>query len=186
MEPNPGTLLVEDARVIFRNFAGKEGMYNREGDRNFCLLLDEGLAEQLHEDGWNVKALKAREPGDPPQPYIQIAVSYKIRPPKVTLVTESTMTKTPLGEEEVAILDWIDIKKIDLILNPYPWSVNGKSGIKAYLKTLYVVLMEDELDLKYRELEDLPARAGRAIEGHWEGNDWIEGEVIEERKAIEA
>lgn len=179
MTTSTGTLLVEDARIIFRNFSGKEGKYNREGDRNFCLLLDPDIAERLDRDGWNVKALRAREDGDPEQPYIQVSVQYKGKPPKVTLVTSKG--KTALSEDECEILDWIDIEKVDLILNPYEWSVNGKSGVKAYLKTLYVVIHEDELDIKYRELEDLPARAGRAIEAV----NYIEGEIIEDRKAIE-
>ena len=173
MENNRGTLTIENARVVFRNFEGKEGKYNRQGDRNFCVLLDEDLAERLHRDGWNVKALRAREEGDPDQPYIQVSVQFKGRPPKITLVTSKG--KTALSEDECEVLDWIDVDTIDLILNPYPWSVNGKSGIKAYLKTLYVVVHEDYLDMKYRELDDLPARAGRAIEA---APDYIEGEVI--------
>lgn len=167
------TLTIEDARIIFRNFAGKEGKYNREGDRNFCLLLDEDLAERLHRDGWNVKSLRAREEGDPEQPYIPVSVEYSKKPPKIVLVTWNG--KTTLTEDECEIIDWIDIKKIDLILNPYDWAVNGKTGIKAYLNTLYVVVQENELDMKYRDLEELPARAGRAIEA---APDWIEGEVV--------
>lgn len=37
--PQDNTILLEDVRIIFRNFAGREGMYNREGDRNFAVLL---------------------------------------------------------------------------------------------------------------------------------------------------
>ena len=54
-------VLIDDARIIFRNFAGKEGMYNREGDRNFSVILPPDLADQLAKDGWNVKWLKARD-----------------------------------------------------------------------------------------------------------------------------
>ena len=61
-----GQLMIENAKIIFRNFAGKEGMYNAEGDRNFCVLLEDDLAEQLVKDGWNVKTLRAREEDDVP------------------------------------------------------------------------------------------------------------------------
>ena len=30
---------VDSKAIRFRNFAGKAGQYNAEGDRNFCLLL---------------------------------------------------------------------------------------------------------------------------------------------------
>ncbi len=37
MPANDNTVLMEGVRIIFRNFSGKEGQYNREGDRNFAV-----------------------------------------------------------------------------------------------------------------------------------------------------
>jgi hypothetical protein len=34
-------------------------------------------------------------------------------------------------------------------VRPYAWDVNGKTGVKAYLKTLFVTIDEDALELKY-------------------------------------
>lgn len=162
MPPNDGMLVIEDARLIFRNFAGKEGRYNREGDRNFCVLLDEQTAQAMERDGWNVKALRAREEDDPEQPYIQVSVGFKIRPPRVILITHGG--RTLIDEDTIEILDWLDIKTVDLTIRPYQWSVGGKDGIKAYLKTMYLTIHEDPLDLKYADVESLPARAGRVHE----------------------
>lgn len=170
-----GTLLIEDARIIFRNFAGKEGKYNREGDRNFCVLLDPPLAERMWMDDWNVKTLHGREADDPEQPYIQVSVGFKNRPPKMVMVTSKG--RTTLAEDECEIFDWVDIKTVDLIIRPYKWDVSGKTGIKAYLKTIVVVIEEDELELKYANLEELPSRSGKVLElpaGHEDRT--IEGE----------
>jgi hypothetical protein len=47
------------------------------------------------------------------------------------------------------MLDWAEFENIDLIVSGYDWDVNGKQGTKAYLKKMYVTLVEDELDRKY-------------------------------------
>jgi hypothetical protein len=146
------TVTIENARLIFRNFAGKEGQYNREGDRSFGVLLDDDIASLMAQDGWNVKWLKAREEGEKEQAYLSVSVNFGYRPPKIVLIT--TKGKTFLDEEMVETLDWADIAVADMIVRPYYWDVNGKTGVKAYLHALYVTINEDELELKYADLED--------------------------------
>lgn len=147
MADNRNNVTIENARLIFLNFAGKEDKYNREGDRNFSVILPPAVAAQMANDGWNVKALPGREEGEEDTPYIQVAVSYKNRPPKVILITSSS--RTPLTEDTVETLDYTEMENVDLILTPYVWEVNDKTGIKAYLKTMYVTVEEDDLDRKY-------------------------------------
>jgi len=156
MARNDNTLVIENARIIFRNFSGREGMYNREGDRNFGVLLDEQLAKEMSEDGWNVKWLKPREEGEPEQAYIQVSVNFKGRPPRVVMI--SSRGRTNLGEHEVELLDWADISTADLIMRPYEWAVNDKHGIKAYLQSIFVTIEEDALELKYAEIDDAAER----------------------------
>lgn len=144
----PGTLTLEGARIVFRNFGGKEGMYNREGNRNFAVLIDdEDVERQLKRDGWNVKYLNARDEDEVDQPYLQVSVNFKGRPPTVVMI--NSRGRTDLSEDEVEILDWVDIANVDMILNPYEWNVSGKSGVKAYAKSIFVTVDENELDLKY-------------------------------------
>lgn len=146
------TFQVDDARLMFRNFAGKEGKYNREGDRNFSVALDQESADRMAADGWNVKYLDAREEGDTDTPYIQVGVGYKTRPPRIVLI--SSKGRTNLDEEGVEVLDWVSIAKVDLIARAYEWEVNGKAGIKAYLQTMFVTIEEDELERRYAMQED--------------------------------
>lgn len=141
------TVLVEDARIIFRNFAGKEGQYNREGDRNFAVVLPEDVATEMLADGWNVRYLEPREEGDVPTPYVSVAVNFANRPPRIVLLTSAA--RSHLGEDTVEVLDWCDIKIADLIMRGYDWNVNDKSGTKAYLQSLFVTINEDALERKY-------------------------------------
>lgn len=146
-------IVIEGARIGFRNFTGEEGKFNRKGDRNFCVFFDDNeLAVQLEEDGWNMKWLDAREEGDQPQPYLQVSVAYNQIPPNVILITGQG--KTRLDEETVNMLDWAEIENTDIIINPYNWEVNGKTGVKAYLRSMYVTIREDEFASKYYDVPD--------------------------------
>lgn len=148
------TLVLEDVRLILRNFSGNEGMYNREGERNFGIILpDDDTAGYLEECGYNVKYLKPSEEGDPPTPWLPVAVSYKQRPPTVIMISGNN--HTPLGEEQLELLDFADIQMADVIVNPYSWSVQGKTGVKAYLQSLYVTIHEDPLAIKYSKMQEL-------------------------------
>ncbi|HAQ03033.1 MAG: hypothetical protein US15_C0010G0011 [Candidatus Moranbacteria bacterium GW2011_GWF1_36_4] len=145
---------VKNAKIAFRNFSGKEGKFNPAGRRNFCLLLDADFAKVLVEDGWNVKTLTPRDPADSPQDYLQVSVSYANPQfiPKMVMITSGG--KTMLEEDTISLLDWAEIENIDLVIRPYNWDVNKKKGVKAYVKSMYISLIEDELEKKYRDVPD--------------------------------
>lgn len=154
MPRQDNSVVMENVQIIFRNFAGKEGQYNREGDRNFAVLLDPETASAMEADGWNVKQLRPREADEGEEQlagafYLPVSVSYKGRPPRVVLVT--TRGRTNLDEDSIEMLDWADIVNVDLIVNPYAWTVAEKSGVKAYLQSIYVTIEEDPLEIKYNK-----------------------------------
>jgi len=143
-------LQIDDARIIFRNFAGAPSKFNREGDRNFALVIvNEQMAEELISRGWNVKIKAPEEEGEPPFIYMTVKVRFSEYGPTVYLRSGDKMVK--LDEESVACLDSIDILSVDLDIRPYDWEVNGKTGRAAYLKAIRVTqnidrFAEDEMD----------------------------------------
>lgn len=171
MARNEKNKTIEDVTIAFRNFAGKEDTYNREGDRNFAVLLDPDLADQMLSEGWNVKHLKTRDEGEIPQAYIQVAVSYKNRPPKICMVTSRGLSY--LTENEVEILDWVDIETADVTLNPYEWVVNGKAGVKAYLQTLFIKIEEDYLQEKWTNWSENQKQIGGSA-------NYIDAEIVDD------
>ena len=144
-------ITIEGARILFKNFKGEEKQYNSKGRRNFCVILPEEIAEQAKADGWNVKMLRPREEGDDPQPYLQVKVMYGAVPPKVVMITSSG--RTELREDTVEMLDWAETSNVDLVIRPYEYDVNGKTGISAYLKSMFVTLEEDYLEQKYADCD---------------------------------
>lgn len=131
-------LQIDDARIIYRNFAGRGDKYNREGDRNFAVVIpDEEMANELTNLGWNVKIKPPREDGDMPFMFLPVKVKFNDRGPNVYLKTGDVQNK--LDEESVGLLDNIDIIGVDLDIRPYDWSVNGKEGRTAYLQSIRVI-----------------------------------------------
>jgi prophage antirepressor-like protein len=151
-------LKIENAYLLpgqFKNFSGEPGKYNNAGDRNFCVVIDPDTAQVLLREGWNVKTLPARNEGDEDRYYIKVAVSYDHIPPKVFML--SKRKKTLLDEETIGQLDYAEVTNFDLTINGAQWNNNGKSGVKAWLKTMYATLSQDEFADKYDNYdEDVP------------------------------
>jgi hypothetical protein len=145
-------ITIEDAQIVFRNFEGKKGQYNDEGKRRFSIVLVEEDAVRLADLGWNVKKREPRDEEDEVFYHLPVEVNFTNRPPRITMITSTA--KTTLTEDSVDVLDFADILKVDLVLNPYAWEVGDKTGIKAYLKTMFVTIDEDDLERKYSEKDE--------------------------------
>ena len=142
-----GILQIDDARIIYRNFSGEGSKFNREGDRNFSVIIDDpAIADELVAQGWNVKIREPREEGDDPFIHLPIKVKFNGRGPKIYLVTGDR--KNELDEESVGILDNLDILGVDLDIRPYDWEVNGKTGRTAYLHSMRVIQEVDRFAME--------------------------------------
>lgn len=162
---------VQNAEIGFRNFSGAAKKFNVEGQRNFSVFFSNETGEALAQDGWPIRWLKPKEEDDLPLAHLPVKVQFSDDPkrnPKIVIVTKRG--KTLLDESTASILDWVEIAKdpetkaplVDIIIRPYNWEVSGKSGVKAYLKTIYITIVEDEIESKYY---DVPDSAKSAIAG---------------------
>lgn len=144
-----GLIQIDDASIIYRNFSGEASKFNREGDRNFAVVITEQwIADALVQEGWNVKIKPPREEGDGVFMYLPVKVKFSARGPKIYLRTGDRMNA--LDEEAVGMLDHIDILSVDMDIRPYDWEVNGSTGRTAYLQSMCVTQNVDRFAERYR------------------------------------
>lgn len=146
-------LLLEGAQLMggsYKNFSGRQSKYNRQGARNFCLIIPNDIAPQLQAEGWNIRIRPARDEMDAPIYYVAVNVSYGnsyFGDPKVVRMTSTT--KIDLTEETIGQLDDDVILSADIVVRPHYYTDdNGETRVKGYLKELYAVV-EDSLADKY-------------------------------------
>lgn len=143
-----GLIQIDDASIIYRNFSGEASKFNREGDRNFAVVITEQwIADALVQEGWNVKIKPPREEGDGVFMYLPVKVKFSARGPKIYLRTGDRMNA--LDEEAVGMLDHIDILSVDMDIRPYDWEVNGNTGRTAYLQSMCVTQNVDRFAERY-------------------------------------
>lgn len=137
-----GILQIDDARIVYRNFSGVGSKFNRDGDRNFSVVIDsQEIANRLAEDGWNIKVKPPREEDEEPFITLPVKIKFSDRGPKVYLKTGEILNE--LDEESIGCLDNVDIIGVDMDIRPYDWEVNGKMGRAAYL---HAICVSQEID----------------------------------------
>lgn len=149
-----GVLQIEDARIIYRNFGGEASKYNREGDRNFAVIIpNQEICDQLTAEGWNVKIKPPRDEDDTPFMFLPVKVKFNNRGPNIYVQSAGNVKR--LTEETVEMLDEIDIQSVDMDLRPYDWEINDKKGRTAYLQAMNVIQNIDRFGAQYAA-QDLP------------------------------
>ena len=143
-----GTLEIDDAVIIHRNLSGEGGPYNREGDRNFSVLIpDKEMADLLVSEGWNVKIKPSRYEDDELFMYLPVKVKFNGKGPAIYVKSGERINT--LDEGNVGMIDRIDIAGVDLDIRPYDWDINGKVGRTAYLQSMHVTQNIDRFAERY-------------------------------------
>lgn len=130
----PGTILIENARFISRNFSGTEGVFNRQGCRNFVIELDPYIVE----------CIGTRKPT------ITVHVPFKMEymSPKITIEIDGRK-RAIKDEHELQFLDFVDLESARLVLTSYDWNINGYKSLCLYLKEMSTKIIGDELGSKF-------------------------------------
>lgn len=180
---------LDNVRVIYKNLSGREEAYNAEGQRNFHVVLPTEIAEKMTAEGWNVKKRDPREEGEEPLYHMKVKVSFKIKPPRVTMVTkkwnpelqQQTAMRTLLTEDLLMLLDHAEFDRVDMILNASKWEVRGEKGVTAYLKTGFFFIHQDPLEERYANIPDQDALEASPVRKAIEAGDGVlDGEVVAE------
>lgn len=138
---------LQDTDILFKNFSGQNKGFNVNNQRNFCAVLPDDMARQMEADGWNVKYLEPREEGDVRKPIIKVVVKFNAGGPQV--VSIGSRGRTLLDEDAVGSLDFMSLGQADMVIRPFQYEHQGRTGVAAYLNKLFVHVNEDALDLKY-------------------------------------
>ena len=148
-------IVKEGAKIVHKNFSGRPDQFRPNGGkRSFSLVIDNPEdAEILKEEGWYIKQFKKKnDTDDVPDFFLPVTVSFDNFPPKIYVVTKDKSGESmirQITEDEVGNIDDFEIDNVDLTIRPYCWDVGGKSGVSAYLKTMYVTLAQDDFAYKY-------------------------------------
>lgn len=150
-------IIFEDAKVIFPNFGGLEGRYNRAGNRCFSVMVtdqngnpDTELAMQLKDEGWNIK--ERIVDGEPTGEYyingVNINYNFYIKPKIVYVTTDSNgveheteVTEEVLDNGIAEQLDGRGAERYDISIRPRKWERQDGTfgGIKGYVDEMLIV-----------------------------------------------
>lgn len=111
-DEDTGRYVVKQARILFPNFRGAEQDYNARGKRNFNLQITEELANDLRNQGVNVRERESRDDSGEIQYLVKVGV---YRDADIRLLSGRAMTKIQIvnddrgmpvaGEDQAGMVD---------------------------------------------------------------------------------
>ena len=152
--------------ILFRNFAGVEKQYNNAGDRNFCVRLDEQIANELASMDIPVKILEPRDEDGEPLRFIKIKIKdfsklYSANvgqhwPDDMSLAERKEKQK--LSEASYYSLDDANIQTALITVSIYRWTrgtgANKNSGTSLALSEGFFKVEPNELEAQFFGIPD--------------------------------
>lgn len=136
------------------HFDGREDVYNTPGDHNFTISLPEDIAKEMASQGWNVREREGREEGDPPEWTLECKISDKFGVPPIFFIKRGRKFRIE-ALEELREVRRDSCSKLNVILQPSPWTNGMRSGITAYVKEMYVEINESRFAAEYADFEEV-------------------------------
>lgn len=143
-------LHIENAEIVLKNFTGEEHIdrqtgkvVNTRGTRTFGVIIeDPEMAQQMAEDGWNIKILSPNEDHPEPKHFLPVEARYRNKDgslkspkfqPKVTRYCGRRVDE--LTEDTIHELDEQRITKCELVIGSNEWD---PGRLKAFLNEMCV------------------------------------------------
>lgn len=145
------TVVFNNAQIpygIWRNFSGGPTRFNKQNtQRFFHLFLTDEEARILEAAGWNVKWLEPKNPSEPKQAHLQVFIKMdgpaRLQP-RIWL-TRKKGRPILMDGDLISQLDQDDFARVKLQIRPYDWTLDsGVSGRKAFVKQMFVTVVEDD------------------------------------------
>ena len=129
---------ISNAKILWKNFTGELGFYNKEGGRNFCLVLsDDASVNFFKQNGYSVAVKPSGVEVGEFIRYLKVKLKFNNRKPAIILKSNNKTIR--VDENLVSVLDSIKIKSVDMGIKPYHWELpNGEHGQIAYLSNMTV------------------------------------------------
>ena len=141
------SLVIKDAEICFKNFRGKESTFNPAGKRNFWVRIDGRKAKKLKKEGWAIKEMYLNKSRTKRRWYLPVTIyeswaDTKINSKVVAIMSDGVGLKVckQLKDHSMGLLDIVDIEHSNMVIRGYEYDVNGRHGIKAYLRNADVYI----------------------------------------------
>lgn len=134
---------IENTRFIFEtNFSGDPRRDKFGSDKRYAnIIVPEELAEELTDEGFNVRHTDPKDNEYEKTYFVKAAVNYDSKfPPRIFLVSGDNPPEL-LDVESVGVIDTMYIRNVNVILSKYYNAKIDKWSL--YVRTMYV---EQELD----------------------------------------